>query len=246
MSTTPAVTVDSRKPRLIDSVALRLRERIVSGEWPIGSKIPTEPELTTLLGVGRNTVREAVQSLVHGGLLERKQGSGTYVRSTSELATAMTRELSGADQRDVLEVRQTLEVRAAALAAQRRTPHEVAQMRVLVQARADAVKSGDLDEMVATDMRLHRFIAACSKNPLLAELYETVLSTVRSNIAFNFQQIVVDSPAHESIVQAIVDGDPARAALEVQDYLHGMVAFVPPDDTHDAGGAGRAQASPLR
>ncbi len=66
-----------RRTGLIDSAVEALGSRIASGEWPVGSRIPPEPALVELLGVGRNTVREAVQSLVHGGLLERRQWSGT-------------------------------------------------------------------------------------------------------------------------------------------------------------------------
>ena len=74
-----------RRASLISQVTEQLRNEIRSGTWPIGSKIPTEPELSELTGTGRNTVREAVQALVHAGMLERRQGSGTYVVAVSDL-----------------------------------------------------------------------------------------------------------------------------------------------------------------
>ena len=98
----------TRRTNLIDQAVGRLRQQITSGAWQVGTRIPAEPELTELIGVGRNTVREAVQSLVHAGMLERRQGSGTYVISNSELGTAMGRQIAGAHQRDVLEVRRSL------------------------------------------------------------------------------------------------------------------------------------------
>lgn len=58
-----------------------LRQKITSGEWPINSKIPTEPELMRLLGVGKTTVREAARSLASLGILEPLPGIGTFVRS---------------------------------------------------------------------------------------------------------------------------------------------------------------------
>src|SRR3954453_15961684 len=87
----------SRMPRrtgLIDTAVDELRERITTEEWAVGTRIPPEPALADLLGVGRNTVREPVQSLVHAGLLERRQGSGTYVLSRSELAVTMSRQIA--------------------------------------------------------------------------------------------------------------------------------------------------------
>src|SRR3954469_23145413 len=78
----------ARRAGLIEQVIDQLREQIVAGTWPIGGRIPTESELAALTGPSRNTVREAVQSLVHAGLLERRQGSGTYVLAASEFAGA--------------------------------------------------------------------------------------------------------------------------------------------------------------
>ena len=56
-----------------------IREKIENGEWKVGQKLPTEPELCQFFGVSRTTVRQAVDSLVTSGLLAKKQGSGTYV-----------------------------------------------------------------------------------------------------------------------------------------------------------------------
>ena len=80
-----------RGTSLSDQVIARLRQQITSGAWPVGSRIPTEPELVTQLGVARNTVREAVRALAHNGLLDIRQGAGTWVIATSELAGVMQR-----------------------------------------------------------------------------------------------------------------------------------------------------------
>lgn len=65
----------------------KLLQRILRGLYAIGQRIPTEPALVAELGVSRNTIREAVASLVHDGLLERRQGSGTYVIGNQALAS---------------------------------------------------------------------------------------------------------------------------------------------------------------
>lgn len=86
-----------RRSALSEQVIAALRNQITSGEWPVGSRIPTEPELVEQLGVARNTVREAVRALAHNGLLDIRQGSGTYVVATSELAGVMHRRFADAD-----------------------------------------------------------------------------------------------------------------------------------------------------
>src|SRR3954468_11849523 len=103
----------ARRTPLFDQVVGQLRDQITSGRWPVGSRIPTEPELVEQLGVARNTVREAVRALAHNGLLDIRQGSGTYVVATSELAGVMHRRFADADPRHIAELRSTLESAAA-------------------------------------------------------------------------------------------------------------------------------------
>jgi DNA-binding FadR family transcriptional regulator len=213
----------TRRTGLIDATVAQLRARITSGDWPVGTRIPPEPALVELLGVGRNTVREAVQSLVHAGLLERRQGSGTYVLSVSELAVSMGRQIADARQRDVVEVRRSLEVEAARLAARRRTTADVATITGLRDQRAEAYRSGALDRMVAADLALHRAIARAARNPVLLSLYENLIDAITDNIRFNFAQILQDGDNHDGLVEAIAAGDDARAVAETSVYLSGLL-----------------------
>ncbi|MBO3089068.1 FadR/GntR family transcriptional regulator [Cellulomonas dongxiuzhuiae] len=212
-----------RRTGLIDTAVESLRSRISSGEWPVGSRIPPEPSLVELLGVGRNTVREAVQSLVHAGLLVRRQGSGTYVLSSSELAVTMGRQIADARQRDVVSVRRALEMEAARLAARRRTATDASDLLAKRDARARAYAGGDLDEMVSTDLELHRTIVRTSANPVLRSLYDNLIEAIGDNIRFNFVTDAHAHDSHDSLIEAIVAGDPDRAASETNDYLSGLL-----------------------
>ena len=212
-----------RRTGLIDTAVDELRMRITTQEWPVGARIPPEPALADLLGVGRNTVREAVQSLVHAGLLERRQGSGTYVLSRSELAVTMGRQIADARQRDVVEVRRALEVEAARLAARRRTSDEATALSDRRDERSAAYKAGDLDAMVATDLALHREIVRAGANPVLTELYENLLAAIGENIRFNFVTDTHGHDSHDALVEAIVAGDHAQAAAETNRYLSALL-----------------------
>lgn len=213
----------SRRTNLIDLAVGRLRQQITSGAWEVGTRIPAEPELTELIGVGRNTVREAVQSLVHAGMLERRQGSGTYVISDSELGNAMGRQIAGAHQRDVLEVRRSLEVETARLAALRRTDEQVAELRALRDARSAAYASGELDGMVEADLALHRTIARAAHNPVLLALYENLQDAISENIRFNFEHPVHDDDSHHALVEAVAAADPEGAMREIDRYLSDLI-----------------------
>ena len=108
---------------LVDGAIDRLRQAVESGEWPVGRRLPVESALAEELGVGRNTVREAVRVLVHVGLLETRQGDGTYVLRRLDPAESLRR-LRRTTLRDQLEMRIALESEAARLAAERRDEAE--------------------------------------------------------------------------------------------------------------------------
>ncbi|MFC3503744.1 FadR/GntR family transcriptional regulator [Micromonospora krabiensis] len=205
--------------RRVQQTITQLRERILGGEWPVGGRIPTEPQLVAALGVGRNTVREAVRALQHAGVLECRQGSGTYVVSTDELAPVVARRLSDNRMAEVIEVRRAFEVEAARLAARRRTPEDLAALDDALAAREAAWDAGRVDEFVAADALLHDAVMAAAHNPMLAELYASVGAALRSTLA----QAIGDAPErhvdHSRLVDAIRAGDPERAAIEAAAFL---------------------------
>ncbi|MFN0281109.1 MAG: FadR/GntR family transcriptional regulator [Kineosporiaceae bacterium] len=218
----------ARRTGLIDQVIDQLRDQITGGAWAIGARIPTEAELAALTGTSRNTVREAVQSLVHAGLLERRQGSGTYVLAASELAGAVSRRVAGAHQHHILEVRRTLEVGAARLAARRRTPDDVTRLRALLAARTAASQAGDIDGVVDHDVALHRAIGQAAHNPVLTDLYENFLDALSESVRLNLvMQGHIDDTEHVALVDAIAAGDAETAAVEAACFLDVLLEELP-------------------
>ncbi|MFC0596914.1 FadR/GntR family transcriptional regulator [Streptomyces palmae] len=208
--------ISPRRSALADQVIAQLRTQITSGEWPVGSRIPTEPELVEQLGVARNTVREAVRALAHNGLLDIRQGSGTYVVATSELAGVMHRRFADSDPLHVAELRSALEAKAAQLAARRRTEQDLKQLDVLLDRRERAWESGDTEAFVAADATLHMAVVAASHNEVLAELYADLGGVLREFLRADVgtelrPEAYMD---HARMVEAIRDGDGERAAAE--------------------------------
>ncbi|MEU4894412.1 FadR/GntR family transcriptional regulator [Streptomyces sp. NPDC044780] len=212
-----------RRSALADQVIAQLRAQITSGEWPVGSRIPTESELVEQLGVARNTVREAVRALAHNGLLDIRQGSGTYVLATSELAGVMHRRFAGADPRHVAELRSALETKAAQLAAERRTEQDLKQLDAQLDRRERAWKAGDPGAFVEADATLHMAVVAASHNDVLAELYADLGAVVRDFLRADIHggmgpETHVD---HGRLVAAIREGDGERAAAEASVHPFG-------------------------
>ncbi|MBF6355109.1 FadR family transcriptional regulator [Nocardia higoensis] len=219
-----------RRTSLIAQVTEQLRAEVRSGRWPIGSRIPTEPELTELTGTGRNTVREAVQALVHAGMLQRRQGSGTYVVAGSEVGGTLGKYFADARDRDVIELRLALDTTAAALAARRRDDDDIAELRRLLAARV--AQDWRLDpEAMATDVALHRAIVAASHNAVYLEFYDSLVSRIEEvNRAHAAKTDQSYSDEHTALVQAIIDGDPERAARTARCLLHTVLAVYPDPD----------------
>ncbi|MFC4533599.1 FadR/GntR family transcriptional regulator [Sphaerisporangium dianthi] len=205
-----------RRVGLIDQAAERFREEVVSGRWPVGGRIPTEAALVSEFGIGRNTVREALQSLVHAGLLRRQQGRGTFVISNSELAGTLERQLAGGTRRHYLELRRALDSAAASLAALNRSDADVELLRELRDRREASWSTDDLDLRASADLTLHRAIVAATHNPLYVKLYSSMLDTFAAHM--RDEKGEDDDAAHRyhhELVEAIADGDADRAATKV-------------------------------
>lgn len=207
-----------RPAPLADQVIARLRTEIASGAWPVGSRIPTEPELVERLGVARNTVREAVRALAHNGLLDIRQGSGTYVIATSELAGVMRRRFADADPLHVAELRGSLEATAAGLAAERREDSDVRRLDTLLAKREAAWESGDAEAFVQDDVTLHLAVVAASHNDVLTAVYADLGAVLGDfpHPGLGPELRPADHVDHARLIAAIRDRDPARASAEAR------------------------------
>ncbi|MGP4113770.1 FadR/GntR family transcriptional regulator [Streptomyces sp. 4N509B] len=212
-----------RRSALADQVIGQLRAQITSGEWPVGSRIPTEPELVARLGVARNTVREAVRALAHNGLLDIRQGSGTYVAATSELAGVMHRRFADAAPDDVAELRSTLEATAARLAARRRTPRDLQQLEALLGRREAAWSSGDVERFVTADAAFHLAVVRASHNEVLAAVYADLGTVVRALLRHDVGEELLPQHHvdHARLVAAIRAANERTAEAEAA--AHAMV-----------------------
>ena len=130
----------------MEQVAEQMEQLIEQGQWKVGEKLPPEMELMDKFGVSRNTLREAIRALVHAGLLETKQGSGTLVRSTSVLGAALKRHVKKSTMMETLEVRFALEKQAAKMAAERRTEGDLAKLEASVSETKVASEKEDIDQ----------------------------------------------------------------------------------------------------
>lgn len=214
-----------QRTSLITQVTAQLRAEICAGRWPVGSRIPTEPELARRTGTGRNTVREAVQALVHAGMLERRQGSGTYVVASSDVRGTLGKYFATARERDVLELRRALDVTAAALAARRRDDADIVELNRLLEVRDRAWTAADARAAIVADVALHRGIVVASHNAVYLEFYDSLLPIIEETIEHRVAETGAGyHDEHRVLVQSIADGDPERAAAAARCFFDELLA----------------------
>ncbi|MFK3823695.1 FadR/GntR family transcriptional regulator [Pseudomonas yamanorum] len=200
------------KRSLVDQALDQLRQRITQGVWAIGERLPTEPELSAELGISRNTVREAMRVLAFSGLIEIRQGDGSYLRSMTDPLGAM-KAMSHCTLAQAQETRQILEVEAVGLAALRRTDEDLVALRAALKASGDHYQ-GDLEHYISCDLVFHKRLVDAAHNPALSELYQYFSSIVGAQLrqTLNIQprwQAVFD--LHGALLDAVEQQDPERA-----------------------------------
>jgi DNA-binding FadR family transcriptional regulator len=215
------VTQRVTRTPLADQAAALLLDRVRGGEWALGAKLPGENTLAGQLGVGRSTVREAIRQLAGRGVLISRQGSGVFVAAL-DAAEDRAEVMRRASIVAVIEARVAIEAEAAALAAERRTPAQMREIRRALAARAVAVH--DAAAHVDADLAFHRAVVVAAGNPVLTDLYD--LSTPRMREAMIDMLAMVgrfgsdaDHAAHSDLADAVADRRGHDAARASRDHL---------------------------
>jgi GntR family transcriptional regulator, transcriptional repressor for pyruvate dehydrogenase complex len=227
---------------LTDQAIEKIKNLIVEGEFAPGAKLPRERELAERLGLSRNSLREAVRALTLIGVLEPRQGDGTYVTSLEpELLLAGTMFVSDLLTGDTLlelyQVRRILEPAATALAATRLTEDDLATLAETL-ARMDGAET--TQAFIDVDVEFHRIIVRASGNATLASLIQNLAGgTLRARVwrAIRERDAVERArQLHHDIYAALQARDPELAAAadlihlaDGERWLRGMVAQEAPD-----------------
>lgn len=218
---------------LVSRLDETLRRAIASGQFPPGSKLPSEAQLTAAHGVSRTVVREAIAALRADRLVEARQGAGVFVLETSAPNRPAMLSLSNTDLArvssmiELLELRTAVEVEAAGLAALRRSP---AQEEVILE-RHDAVRAC-LEASKPTseaDFALHLAIAEATNNPRFREFLTMIGRNLIPRAALRSDDSEADQAAyikllddeHNAIVSAISMGDEEGAREAMRRHLRG-------------------------
>ncbi|PPJ49254.1 FadR family transcriptional regulator [Rhizobium sp. KAs_5_22] len=216
------MSVITQRGNLGEIVVAKLSERIDSGLYVPGEKIPSSAQLCEEFGVSRTVIREALTSLKVAGRVITRQGAGVYV--TDKDAKTLNFEISRIDDirsaMQILELRLGVEMQSVALAAQRRTPEALAEI-----ARAfdhiENLETGDAEVEARADFEYHLAIAKATRNPHFPRFLEAVMGEINFDLVLKHSQsgrsynayLKKINKEHATILAAITQGD-AKAARQ--------------------------------
>ncbi|WP_416979738.1 FadR/GntR family transcriptional regulator [Streptomyces sp. T028] len=217
------INTEPREP-LASEVSRRLIDYLMSGEVAPGQRIPSERQLTEMLGVNRPTVREAIKSLGFLGLLEIRQSSGTYFRGPDSDVLYRLFELGlvlgerGA--KDLLRARAELEVLVAGLAAEARD-EEGAE---LLRGRLDTMRTCADADFPEADMAFHATVADLCGNVVLRDMLKGLRAMIQRGWvartgSTRSRQVAYDD--HVPILDAIERGDAEAARAAMAHHMEG-------------------------
>ena len=222
-----------KRSNLVDEVYKQLLGLIASGDYPEGSRIPSEPQLCEMLGVSRNTVRTAISKLIALGILENQQGYGNCVRSmniglyaNSILPCMLSK---STDLIAATEYRIGVETMAAALAAERATDEDIARLFDACEQAEKHINS--VDEFAQYDMLFHRIVAEASRNPLFIRTSE-MIEAMYTTWLIGFQRTHGMDKSHDyhiRICKAIAAHDPKEAGQSMQEHLEHVLSNIRKD-----------------
>ena len=238
-SSTPTDAAQRQRARLLrpvdtpkslsSEVVDRLAEQIMSGQLPVGAKLPSEQEMMRGMGVSRTVVREAVAALRARGLVITRQGAGAFVdRDAGRQPYAIDPEGLGSldSVLDILELRMAVESEAAAIASERATQAQIKAIGEAQRVFSRAITSGE--RAIKEDFAFHQAIAAATQNSRFVEFLEFLGRLIIPRQSIRSFEGTSEGPRqylsriekeHEAIFQAIGARSPKKARVTMRGHL---------------------------
>jgi GntR family transcriptional repressor for pyruvate dehydrogenase complex len=219
-------STDAQSGTAAEQVIWQLREMIHRGELRPGDKLPPERDLAKVLGVSRPTLRGGIRALAAIGVLETRQGAGTFVVKSDgppaldSSPLRLMASLHGFTSAEMFEARQSLEMAVAGLAAERATSEHMALMSEEIAGMYASLD--DPEQFLVHDMRFHQAVASASRNRILTSLMNmvaTILFDVRRKTVKRARDLKESAEMHRHIYRAVRSRDSEAARTAMRNHL---------------------------
>ncbi|OAA94943.1 FadR/GntR family transcriptional regulator [Clostridium coskatii] len=216
-----------KSTKVYEHVIVQIENMIMDGTLKRGDKLPSERELVDNFKVSRTSIREALRALQVIGLIDSRQGEGNFIKQSFEDSLfeplSIIFMLQGGKPEEIMEVRKIIEVKTAAIAAEKINDEQLSNLEKL----ANAFKtSKDEKDNVELDKQFHYQIAQVTENFLIKNilnsmsfLMDSFLKEARSKILVDKGNLSVLAAQHIKICEAIKNHDAAMASEEMKKHL---------------------------
>lgn len=209
-------------------IAALLEQRIAAGDYPAGSKLPSERELAASFHVSRNTIRDAIALLAARKIVSTKWGAGTVVLGPDEGAMAIEARLADVSHEwsNIIELRDLVESHVAALAASKATESDLITLNAIIERSNPRMQP---KESLHFDMNFHLAVAKSTGNPLVAALLEFVNDSTQSarlktHETMGLRELSIEG--HRRIFDCIRKGDSEGAQFAMEQHLREVGGVV--------------------
>lgn len=210
------------KVSVADKVYESMLEMVADGTWSDGTKIPSENELSELFGVSRNTVRQVIQKMNALGILEAKQGRGTFVKKidTSFYLNSLipTVYLGVKSSESILEFEKSIQVESVKIAGKKATLEEIDGLAKYIELMKENISS---DAFYDYDKEYHLYLSKITRNELFVKSMNIFKRMMRKNLVsvVNKYGRSQSIKAHEAIYQKLREGNVEEAARIMDEHL---------------------------
>jgi GntR family transcriptional repressor for pyruvate dehydrogenase complex len=220
-----------KQTSLIDQIVTEIEEKISAGEFKNGDMLASQDELSKTMGVSRASLREAFNRLQLMGLIEIKQGRGTFVRELiptdfmSSLDSFLILKKDSAIQ--LLEARIEIESSVAKIAAEKGNKEKILKIEKALIGMGDAIKADDIVKFIERDLKFHVAMAESCDNEIMIKIVEIIRRLMKQLMERVFYDAAVDHHElmqttyrfHEKVYSAILHHNPEGAKQSMQDHL---------------------------
>lgn len=216
--------------KIYQSIIEQLVGMIKEEKLKVGERLPPERTLAEMFNVSRASIREAFSAMEIIGLIEVRQGEGSYVTNLNiapfinTIAPLFVKNESL--ETDLLDFRKLLEIEAVRLAANKKGNYGVALLETHLASMYKALEKNDISLGADADIQFHKSIFALTENVVLVKAAEFTAYILESSVKFNRAKILKDSNnsrvlynQHKKIYEAIKQGEPELAAKIMEEHL---------------------------
>jgi DNA-binding FadR family transcriptional regulator len=220
-------------------IAEHIVEKIRSGEYPTGSRLPPERAIAEQMGVGRPSVREAISALQIAGVLESRPGDGTYVQHDHEAESRVDRALDVLEESDsplqILQARKALEIGVAQLAITEATDADLRQIQSALDEKIVKGQDGQYQEYLRYGKKFHLVIARATRNPVILRMMDGLLNASQQPLSVSMRQRFYEEDSqritqmldnHRRIVRAVLARDSKEAIAALEEHFDLLIEQI--------------------